>query len=95
MEIGLIRSKFNFHFKLLAVRLYCVLGAIKPAMEIYKSLTVKYLQIDTTSFFILDDAIKLHSNAEKKKLFESIQKFYNDTEKEVRFTFNLLIHHTT
>ena len=50
LEYALHRSKFNFHFKILLIRLYIQLGVCNRAWEIYQTMDVKQIQHDTLSY---------------------------------------------
>lgn len=53
-------SKHNFQFKLLLVRLYChpTIGCISRAFQVFKSLDVKQIQLDTLSHLIVSDCVR-------------------------------------
>ncbi|EMR10944.1 hypothetical protein PNEG_01089 [Pneumocystis murina B123] len=53
LELGLLHSKYNFQFKLLLVRLYCMIGAFSLALFTYQSLSIKQIQYDTLSYIFM------------------------------------------
>ncbi|KTW30124.1 hypothetical protein T552_00602 [Pneumocystis carinii B80] len=53
LELGLLHSKYNFQFKLLLVRLYCMIGAFSLALSTYQSLSIKQIQYDTLSYIFM------------------------------------------
>ncbi|KAI8909049.1 N-acetyltransferase B complex non catalytic subunit-domain-containing protein [Gorgonomyces haynaldii] len=55
LEYGLERSKFNFSFTILLVRLYIQLGAVGRAHTLYQKLDVKQVQLDSVSFVMSED----------------------------------------
>lgn len=97
---GLQKSKFNFHIKIVAIRLYCLLGALKPAVELFKSLETKHIQMDTFSHLILHDALSLYIPDSSETVTYAMERYYLDSLKEVRniyicktylFNFNFLL----
>lgn len=53
LEQGLLRSGFNFQFRLLLVRLYHRLGACPRLLDHYDALDVKHVQHDSLSHLVL------------------------------------------
>lgn len=54
LEYGLKRSKFNFLFKLMLVRIYYELGVFKRGLEIADTLEVKQVQYDSVAYLFTD-----------------------------------------
>lgn len=54
LEIGLAHSVDNFRFKLLLMSLYIRVGAIGCAVNLWKSLDIKHVQLSTMSHLILN-----------------------------------------
>ncbi|PKC15902.1 TPR-like protein [Rhizophagus irregularis] len=52
LDKALHKSKYNFQFKLLLIRLYQALGIILEPLELYKSMDIKHVQLDTMSHYI-------------------------------------------
>ncbi|KAG8881321.1 hypothetical protein FRB97_009663 [Tulasnella sp. 331] len=53
LEYASSRSKYNYQFRVLAIRLYRLLGANAPAVNHYHLLDIKLVQCDTLSHLIL------------------------------------------
>jgi N-terminal acetyltransferase B complex non-catalytic subunit len=49
LEYALKKSPYNFHFKILLVRMYVQLGVFNRAWEVYKTLEIKQVMHDTLS----------------------------------------------
>ncbi|KAJ1991252.1 mitochondrial distribution and morphology [Dimargaris cristalligena] len=52
LETGVQASPDNFHFKLLAVRLYAHAGEFQRAQSLYRTLSIKHVQHDTLSYWV-------------------------------------------
>uniref|UniRef100_A0A2K5I270 N-alpha-acetyltransferase 25, NatB auxiliary subunit n=1 Tax=Colobus angolensis palliatus TaxID=336983 RepID=A0A2K5I270_COLAP len=52
LEEGLTHSPSNAQFKLLLVRIYCMLGAFEPVVDLYSSLDAKHIQHDTIGLVV-------------------------------------------
>ena len=83
LVMGLKRSKFNFHLKVTAMRLYCLVGAIEPCYELYVSLECKHIQMDTFSHMLFHDSLAHHIPDCSEPLLFSIERFYGDSLREV------------
>jgi N-terminal acetyltransferase B complex non-catalytic subunit len=46
------RSPAFFQFKILLTRIYCLLGAVVPALDVFTELDIKHLLIDTVSHLV-------------------------------------------
>ncbi|KAG9012058.1 hypothetical protein FRB93_002201 [Tulasnella sp. JGI-2019a] len=53
LEYASLKSKYNYQFRVLAVRLYRLLGANAPAISHYHHLDIKLVQCDTLSHLVL------------------------------------------
>jgi N-terminal acetyltransferase B complex non-catalytic subunit len=53
IEAGLAQSPFNFHFKLLLIRLYTTIGAVGRAFDLWSTLDVKHIQIATLGHLVV------------------------------------------
>lgn len=82
---GLEKSKFNFHIKIIAIRLYCLLGALKPAFDLFQSLDIKHIQMDTFSHIILHDALALYIPDCSESISFAMERFYTSSLREVYF----------
>jgi N-terminal acetyltransferase B complex non-catalytic subunit len=80
---GLSKSKCNYQFKVIAIRLYCLLGDLKASCKLFESLDVKYIQFDTFSQILLDDAVGLRIGSFTSTLVNAMEKFYTDARKEL------------
>nr|XP_005996450.1 PREDICTED: N-alpha-acetyltransferase 25, NatB auxiliary subunit isoform X4 [Latimeria chalumnae] len=58
LEEGLTHSPSNAQFKLLLIRIYCLLGAFEPVVDLYSSLDAKHVQHDTIGSTSLEENIK-------------------------------------
>ncbi|KAJ7632694.1 actin cytoskeleton organization protein [Roridomyces roridus] len=56
LEFALTKSKQSFHSRLLLIRIYRLLGASSMAVEHYRAMQIKQVQLDTLSHFILSQA---------------------------------------
>ena len=81
---GILCSPHNFHFILLSVRLYCMLGAVPEAMVLFKRLDVKQIQFNTLTHLILDDAICHSALKTSSDLLQSVIKYNRTSLQEVR-----------
>ncbi|GBB94039.1 hypothetical protein RclHR1_02280012 [Rhizophagus clarus] len=54
LDNALHKSKYNFQFKLLLIRLYRALGIILEPLELYKSMDIKHVQLDTMSHYVCE-----------------------------------------
>ncbi|RIA93418.1 N-acetyltransferase B complex non catalytic subunit-domain-containing protein [Glomus cerebriforme] len=52
LEKALDKSKNNFQFKLILIRLYEALGTYLKPLELYKTMDIKHVQLDTMSHYI-------------------------------------------
>jgi len=77
------RSKFNYHIKVMAIRVYCLLGALQPAFELYQSFDCKHIQMDTFTHVLLDDVLTLDIPDCTERFLFPMQRFYSDSLCEV------------
>ncbi|ORX87429.1 TPR-like protein [Basidiobolus meristosporus CBS 931.73] len=59
LENALKKSTYNFQFKFLAIRLYQILGVFQRSLELYKSMDIKHIQLDTLSHMIVESGADL------------------------------------
>ncbi|CAI2168039.1 4025_t:CDS:10 [Funneliformis geosporum] len=52
LEMASCKSKYNYQFKLLLIRLYQILGVFQRSLELYKSMDIKHVQLDSMSHYI-------------------------------------------
>ncbi|CAI5740778.1 unnamed protein product [Peronospora destructor] len=83
LEYGLEKSAYNFQMKLLLSRVYGYLGAAEAMLSRHVELDVKYVQLDSLSFLVLDKMLGLCQYPEAQKLTKKITALHvttaNDT----------------
>ncbi|CAI5716743.1 unnamed protein product [Hyaloperonospora brassicae] len=79
LEYGLERSAYNFQMKLLLSRVYGYLGAAEAMLKRHAELDVKYIQLDSLSFLVLDKMLDLCQYAEAQKLTDAIEALHRST----------------
>lgn len=84
LEQGLRASPHNFSLKLLAIRVYCVLGASVPARLLLVGLDLKHIQLDTTTHLVLDDLVVTASIPEAIEFTNEVLRFHVDSRREAR-----------
>ena len=87
LERALERSKFNFQFKLLLVRLYLQLGAFKAALDIYQCMDIKYILNDTVGHFLADHVNNLGSYITGPPFLDHALTIYTNNRREVCITY--------
>lgn len=83
LEKALLRSKFNFQFKLLLIRLYLQLGAFKAAFDIYQGMDIKYILHDTVGYFMVDHLNNLGSYVTGPSFLHHSLSIYTNNRREV------------
>ncbi|RIB07256.1 N-acetyltransferase B complex non catalytic subunit-domain-containing protein [Gigaspora rosea] len=53
LEAAVKKSNYNFQFKLPLIRLYQTIGIFDRPLELYKSMDIKHVQLDTMSHYIV------------------------------------------
>jgi len=53
LEAAVKKSNYNFQFKLLLIRVYQTIGIFNRPLELYKSMDIKHVQLDTMSHYIV------------------------------------------
>ncbi|GMF11446.1 unnamed protein product [Phytophthora lilii] len=79
LEYGLEKSAYNFQMKLLLSRVYGYLGAAEAMLSRHAELDVKYVQLDSLSFLVLDKMLDLCQYAEARKLTNRIAALHRST----------------
>ncbi|KAJ8525035.1 hypothetical protein ON010_g16080 [Phytophthora cinnamomi] len=79
LEYGLEKSAYNFQMKLLLSRVYGYLGAAEAMLSRHAELDVKYLQLDSLSFLVLDKMLDLCQYPEARKLTNRITALHRST----------------
>ncbi|CEG37427.1 Mitochondrial inheritance and actin cytoskeleton organization protein [Plasmopara halstedii] len=82
LEYGLEKSAYNFQMKLLLSRVYGYLGAAKAMLSRHAELDIKYVQLDSLSFLVLDKLLGLCYYPEAQKLTNRILSLHNSTAKD-------------
>ncbi|GMF51450.1 unnamed protein product [Phytophthora fragariaefolia] len=79
LEYGLEKSAYNFQMKLLLSRVYGYLGAADAMLSRHAELDVKYVQLDSLSFLVLDKMLDLCQHSEARKLTNRIAALHRST----------------
>ncbi|KAG7397517.1 hypothetical protein PHYBOEH_000669 [Phytophthora boehmeriae] len=82
LEYGLEKSAYNFQMKLLLSRIYGYLGAAEAMLSRHAELDVKYVQLDSLSFLVLDKMLNLCQYPEARKLTNRITALHRSTAKD-------------
>ncbi|EGZ13443.1 hypothetical protein PHYSODRAFT_514094 [Phytophthora sojae] len=82
LEYGLEKSAYNFQMKLLLSRVYGYLGAAEAMLSRHAELDVKYVQLDSLSFLVLDKILDLCQYQEARKLINRITGLHHSTAKD-------------
>eukprot|EP00944_MAST-04C_sp_MAST-4C-sp1_P004701 g4701.t1 len=83
LHYGLKHSMYNFHFKLFMLHLYERLCCFDDAMDVYKSLSVKYIQLDTLSYLIFDNALNSCACTILKDECNKILTFHKNQDRQI------------
>uniref|UniRef100_K7FE40 N-alpha-acetyltransferase 25, NatB auxiliary subunit-like n=1 Tax=Pelodiscus sinensis TaxID=13735 RepID=K7FE40_PELSI len=86
LEGGLTRSPSNAQFKLLLIRIYCMLGAFEPVVELYSSLDAKHIQHDTIGYLLTRYAESLGQYAAASQSCNFALRFFHSNQKDVSDT---------
>lgn len=79
LEYGLEKSAYNFQMKLILSRVYGYLGAAEAMLSRHAELDVKYVQLDSLSFLVLDKMLNLCQFPEARKLTDRIAALHRNT----------------
>eukprot|EP00941_MAST-03F_sp_MAST-3F-sp1_P006208 g6208.t1 len=79
IEWGLKHSSYNFQMKLILIELYNSLACFGPAYERFRELQVKYIQVETLSYLVLDDAVACGFHEHAQEMCEDILDFHSST----------------
>ncbi|KAG6965268.1 hypothetical protein JG687_00005523 [Phytophthora cactorum] len=79
LEYGLEKSAYNFQMKLLLSRVYGYMGAAEAMLSRHAELDVKYVQLDSLSFLVLDKMLDLCQYPEARKLTNRIEGLHRST----------------
>ncbi|KAG0255713.1 N-alpha-acetyltransferase 25, NatB auxiliary subunit [Actinomortierella ambigua] len=82
LEHALKASKHNYQMKLLLIRIYSILGAFNCACNIYGTMSIRHVQHDTMSHYVMDRALNYGQvNEALNQLYEGHQ-IYHSNESE-------------
>ncbi|XP_059569366.1 N-alpha-acetyltransferase 25, NatB auxiliary subunit isoform X3 [Alligator mississippiensis] len=82
LEEGLSHSPSNAQFKLLLIRIYCMLGAFEPVVELYSSLDAKHIQHDTIGYLLTRYAESLGQYAAASQSCNFALRFFHSNQKD-------------
>uniref|UniRef100_A0A2K6G5I1 N-alpha-acetyltransferase 25, NatB auxiliary subunit n=1 Tax=Propithecus coquereli TaxID=379532 RepID=A0A2K6G5I1_PROCO len=82
LEEGLTHSPSNAQFKLLLVRIYCMLGAFEPVVDLYSSLDAKHIQHDTIGYLLTRYAESLGQYAAASQSCNFALRFFHSNQKD-------------
>ncbi|KAJ9089978.1 mitochondrial distribution and morphology [Entomophthora muscae] len=83
LEYAVSHSQHNFHLKFLLVRAYHLLGAYQRPFDIYSSLDVKHIQLDTLSHLVVDTGASLGHYSQTYSACHSSRAIYLKNRAEV------------
>ncbi|KAL0267023.1 UNVERIFIED_CONTAM: hypothetical protein PYX00_009405 [Menopon gallinae] len=78
LENALSSSPSNFHFKILLVKFYLLLGAGQQAFHFYEHLEVKYIQLDSLGFLIVFSLYGLGNFSAATSIYDTTLKFFSN-----------------
>ncbi|KAK6636547.1 hypothetical protein RUM43_010209 [Polyplax serrata] len=76
LEKALVASPSNFHFKLLLVKFYILLGAGQQAHHFYEHLEIKYIQLDSMGYLFSTSGYGLGNFSSTVALYDATLKFF-------------------
>ncbi|XP_061459382.1 N-alpha-acetyltransferase 25, NatB auxiliary subunit isoform X2 [Rhineura floridana] len=82
LEEGLTHSPSNAQFKLLLIRIYCMLGAFEPVVELYSSLDAKHVQHDTIGYLLTRYATAFGHYAAASQSCNFALRFFHSNQKD-------------
>ncbi|XP_077164926.1 N-alpha-acetyltransferase 25, NatB auxiliary subunit isoform X1 [Paroedura picta] len=82
LEEGLTHSPSNAQFKLLLIRIYCMLGAFEPVVELYSSLDAKHIQHDTIGYLLTRYAAALGNYIAASQSCNFALRFFHSNQKD-------------
>lgn len=83
VEAGLSRSRFNYHFKLLLIRLNLILGSCESAFELWLSLDVKHIQIATLGHLILSPLFEFGLFEQLLDVAASFERLRSESDRDI------------
>ncbi|XP_038630065.1 N-alpha-acetyltransferase 25, NatB auxiliary subunit isoform X1 [Scyliorhinus canicula] len=82
LEKSLSNSPSNAQFKLLLIRIYCLLGAFEPVVDLYTSLDAKHVQHDTIGYLLTRYAEPLGHLAAASQACNFTLRFFHSNQKD-------------
>jgi hypothetical protein len=83
LEYALSKSKYNYHVKILLIRIYFELGVSGRALDISHSLDVKQMQHDTLSYLYTTDLECFAVNSHTRRQLQLSLSIYDRNQIEV------------
>jgi N-terminal acetyltransferase B complex non-catalytic subunit len=87
LEDALSRSRFNFQFKILLIRFYMRLGVFLRAQELFATMEVKHVILDSLGYIITDSARSFGFNQAAEDHFDTAYSIYKSNWSEVFLNF--------
>eukprot|EP00249_Psilotum_nudum_P015279 c25240_g1_i1 orf=38-2890(+) len=82
LEFGLSVRRHTFQYKIMLINLYCTLSAVSIAFDLYKTLDIKNILIETLSHHIIPSLVKSTCWMELDSVLKEATKFYEDYQRE-------------
>ncbi|XP_043571489.1 N-alpha-acetyltransferase 25, NatB auxiliary subunit isoform X1 [Chiloscyllium plagiosum] len=82
LEESLSNSPSSAQFKLLLIRIYCLLGAFEPVVDLYTSLDAKHVQHDTIGYLLTRYAEPLGHLAAASQACNFTLRFFHSNQKD-------------
>ncbi|XP_070572285.1 N-alpha-acetyltransferase 25, NatB auxiliary subunit-like [Ptychodera flava] len=82
LEYGISKSPSNHHFKLLLIRVYCLLGAFGPCPELYDGMEIKHIQQDTLGYTVTRFCEPLGHFVSASAVYNATLKFFTVNNKD-------------
>lgn len=83
LEAGLSKSPYNFHIKMLLMRLYMEIGAIERVAELWQSLEVKHVLISTLMHLVLHPFFDSGHHDVFQGVLESVEGLWRECDQEI------------
>lgn len=83
VEAGLLWSPFNFHLKLLLIRLYIQIGALGRVAELWTSMEVKHVQLATLNHIVLHPFFETGHHDSCRELLEGVESLWRECDQEI------------
>jgi len=82
LELCTSNSCCNYEAKFYLVRIYCYLGALKPALKVFESMDIKHVQYDTVGYTIYPHLVTLGQYQLASHVFSMTKSYFLANEKE-------------